>query len=425
VKAQTPSPNRTRIISVGGGKGGVGKSLLACNLAVAMAQLGRRVVLADLDLGAANQHLLLGVDRPKPGIEALLSRDVTDPRAALNATPIANLSLLAGSGAKLGAANITHAEKLRIIRKLRALEADVVIVDVGAGVGYNALDFFELGAQRLVVTTPQVTAIHDAYSFLKSAVLRTLQHSTVKPQEAADLAPATSSGEGEKVVDMLARLRDTNPSLAQRVFEVLQHFGATLIGNQVTDPAQTGIFTAVSKMMHDYLGVTVPILGYVKASASVAESVNRRSPVLVAAGNGEHARTLRAMAETLLVEETVPEEELLIEVDDEGMQPAAEAEMSPEALAERTRADAERAARAPANDQAGGAKAPYAALPVRIYQPPPRKRPPDRPKRRVSASAAAASDDESETRRRRRPSLPGLTPLPATRRSTSTTTPRR
>ena len=97
-------------------------------------------------------------------------------RDSLTETPMENLWLLAGSGATLGAANITYNQKVKILRRLRALDADVVVVDVGAGVGYNALDFFELGAQRLVVTTPQVTSIHDAYSFLKGAVLRNLRH---------------------------------------------------------------------------------------------------------------------------------------------------------------------------------------------------------------------------------------------------------
>src|SRR5262249_41735024 len=159
------------IITVGGGKGGVGKSIVALNLAAAFAQLGKRVVLADLDLGTANQHLLLGIDRPGKGLQAILDRAAGDATDVLTPTTVPHLSLLAGTGAVLGAANITHAGKQRLLRKLRSLEADVIVVDVGAGVGYNALDFFVIGHQKLIVTTPQVTAIHDAYSFVKGAAL--------------------------------------------------------------------------------------------------------------------------------------------------------------------------------------------------------------------------------------------------------------
>jgi flagellar biosynthesis protein FlhG len=118
-----------QVISIGGGKGGVGKSIIASNLAVAIAQLGKHVVLVDLDLGAANQHLLLGVARPRAGVPALLEGSVDDVHNALSPTPIPNLSLLAGSGAVLGAANISHTDKQRLIRKLRAIDA-VVILDV-------------------------------------------------------------------------------------------------------------------------------------------------------------------------------------------------------------------------------------------------------------------------------------------------------
>src|SRR5262249_1996186 len=134
----------SRVISVGGGKGGVGKSVLTANLAVALAETGRKVVLADLDLGAASQHLLLGVPSCRSGIRPLIEGSVADLRQALTPTAVPNLSLLAGTGDVLDAAGIGHEAKLLLLRKLRALEA-VVVLDVGAGIGYNALDFFLLG----------------------------------------------------------------------------------------------------------------------------------------------------------------------------------------------------------------------------------------------------------------------------------------
>ncbi len=328
--APAANGRRTRIISIGGGKGGVGKSIVSCNLAVAMAQLGNRVVLADLDLGTANQHLLLGVDTPNQGIEALMGpsaksgKGLEDPRAGLTETKFKDLFLLAGSGATLGAANITYNEKIRLIRRLRMLDADVVVIDVGAGVGYNALDFFELGAQRLVVTTPQVTSIHDAYSFLKGTVLRTLHHHSKGKKETELLKGANQSDESEKVVDILAGIRKTNPDFADRVFNILRNYGSYLIANQITDSKQLGIFHAVSKMMHDYLGISVPILGWLKHTEQVANSVNNRMP-LVVAGTSENARTLREMAQTLLVEEVVLEEELLVDNDEVAVEDEATA----------------------------------------------------------------------------------------------------
>jgi flagellar biosynthesis protein FlhG len=301
-----------QVISIAGGKGGVGKSIIASNLAVAIAQLGRHVVLVDLDLGAANQHLLLGVARPRAGIPALIEGTVDDVNDALSPTPIPNLSLIAGSGAVLGAANISHTDKQRLIRKLRGLDA-VVILDVGAGVAFNALDFFLIGPQKIVVTTPQVTAVHDAYSFLKGAVLRMLRQEANRAIEKALLEPALFSAEATNVRQMLQNLREQKPEFAERVFQRLSRFGGHIIGNQVSDQRHIGIFRSISKMFQDYLGVEVPISGWLKTSQRINDSVNERRPLMLGVPC-EETRTFRQIAEALLAEHAVPEDDELIDI---------------------------------------------------------------------------------------------------------------
>jgi flagellar biosynthesis protein FlhG len=270
---------RSCIVTVGGGKGGVGKSIVALNLASVLAQDGHRVVIADMDLGAANQHLLLGLPNATMGLQDLLDKSVTEAKDCLTETQVPNLWLLAGTSGVLGAANIAHAQKTLLLRKLRALEADIIVVDVGAGVGYNALDFFDLGVRKLLVTTPQVTALHDVYAFLKSAVLRLLRHSVQEAIDAALIEPAMLSGSSEKVVQILARLREIRPELADKVFAELERFGACMVGNQVFQEAHAGVFAAVAHTMHDFLGVTVPVLGWLRSSAAIHESVNSRRPL--------------------------------------------------------------------------------------------------------------------------------------------------
>jgi flagellar biosynthesis protein FlhG len=294
------SAARSRIVTVGGGKGGVGKSLVALNLAAALAQEGHRVVIADMDLGAANQHLLLGILHPGPGLQALLDKSVAEAKQCLVDTQVPNLRLLPGTSGVLGAANLAHAQKVLLLRKLRALEADIVIVDVGAGVSYNALDFFDLGVRKLIVTSPQVTALHDAYAFLKSAVLRFLRHS-VGEDDAALLEPATSSAGMDKVVQILGQLRDTRPELADKVFQQIERFGACMVGNQVINEAHTGVFAAVAHTMHDYLGVKVPVLGWLRSSPSIHESVNGRRPIAIEP-RSKDAVAFRTLARALLTE---------------------------------------------------------------------------------------------------------------------------
>jgi flagellar biosynthesis protein FlhG len=321
VKSPTQPNSTARIITIGGGKGGVGKSIVSSNLAVAMAQNGHRVVLVDCDLGAANQHVLFGIDRPLPGLQALIDRKIDSLTPAMTPTGLPNLHLVAGTGASVGAANISHGEKQRIMKKIRALNADVVIVDVGAGVSFNVLDFFELGSQRLLVVTPQVTSIQTAYSFLKGAVLRTLRHHAEKTDEIELLEPAITSRENEKVATLLGRLREQHPTFGEAIFQILARFNAQIVGNQVFEENQTGIFHAVSRMIQDFLGISVPILGYVGVSRRIRESVNQRRPMLLGGQKDENAKIFREMAENLLMED-VSIDDLLIDEDDGEVAPA-------------------------------------------------------------------------------------------------------
>jgi flagellar biosynthesis protein FlhG len=272
------------------------------------------VVIADMDLGAANQHLLLGLPSPAMGLQAMLDKSVGEAKNCLTETQVPNLRLLAGTSGVLGAANITHAQKVLLLRKLRALEADIIVVDVGAGVGYNALDFFDLGARKLIVTTPQVTALHDAYAFLKSAVLRLLRHNVEEDIDAALLEPATLSTSTEKVVQILARLRETRPLLADKVFTEIERFGACMVGNQVFKDAHAGVFGAVARTMHDYLGLKVPVLGWLRSSATIHESVNNRRPLVLDRDTKDTA-AFRSLARTLLA--TLPAEDHDLGVVDE------------------------------------------------------------------------------------------------------------
>lgn len=301
IPGQDKSPKR--FITIGGGKGGVGKSIVASNLALAIAQTGARVVLVDCDLGAANQHVLFGVDRPKPGIQGLLDRKIDALGEGLTPTPHPNLHLVAGTGAAMGAANINHGEKQRIIRRIRSIDADVILIDVGAGVSFNVLDFFEIGTQRLLVVTPQVTSIQTAYSFLKGSVLRTLHHHAEKASELELLAPASKSGENEKVSQILARVREQSPVLADSIDHILANFGAQLVGNQVFEASQNGIFHAITRMIQSFLGITVPILGTIHASRRIRESVNLRKPMLLGVQADDDTRAFHQMAEALLAED--------------------------------------------------------------------------------------------------------------------------
>ncbi len=291
------------MVSVGGGKGGVGKSVVAANLAVAMAQEGAALVLVDADLGAANQHTLFGITRPGPGVEAFLEGAVPSLAAAAVETGVAGLRLVPGTGGVVGAANPAAARKQKLIRHVRSLQADVVVVDVGAGVGFNALDLFDAADLRLVVMSPQLTSAQNAYAFLKGAVFRELRRIAAATGQQARVDGAAEGSEPTgSTAQLLARLAAEEPALAGALQRGLAGFGARLLGNQVYEPREAGVVYALSRMAHDFLGLQVPVLGSMRASRRVHESVNDGRPYLLHAGveGDECAATLRRVAQALL-----------------------------------------------------------------------------------------------------------------------------
>lgn len=292
-----------RIVSVGGGKGGVGKSLIAANLGVAMAQVGARVVVVDADLGAANQHTLFGIDRPGVTLQGLFTHEIAHLAQAQVPTAVKGLTVIPGSGAVVGAANVNHGQKQRLMNEIRRLDADVVVIDVGAGVSYNVLDLFEVADVRLVVTTPQLTAIQNAYAFLKGAVHRALRE-TAKDFGAVELFDAEISGKDtDRVGTWVGHTKRMLPALADAFDAQLERFGVRLIGNQIFSPNEAKVLGCVSKMAEDFLRLRAPVLGTFKASRALHDSVSRRRPYLMDAQNEDAAVTFRQIGMSVLTED--------------------------------------------------------------------------------------------------------------------------
>jgi len=162
-------------IPLGGGKGGIGKSLVASNLGVLLSQMGRRVVLVDADLGGANLHTCLGIPPPQKTLSDFVSRKVSDLSDVVTPTSIERLGLISGAMDFLGAANPKYTQKLRLLREIARLDVDNVIIDLGGGTGFNILDFFLIADHGVLTVVPEPTSIENAYRFIKAAYYRRLK----------------------------------------------------------------------------------------------------------------------------------------------------------------------------------------------------------------------------------------------------------
>jgi flagellar biosynthesis protein FlhG len=166
--------SRIKLWSIGGGKGGIGKSLVTLGLGVALARLGKKVILIDGDLGGANLHTLMGVRYPHVTLEHFLTKKVTRLEDTVIETAVEGIGLICGADDLMGAANPTFAQKIRLLQQIEELPAQYVLFDQGAGTSFNTLDFFNFSAGKIALFTSQTTSLQNGYGFIKSALYRKL-----------------------------------------------------------------------------------------------------------------------------------------------------------------------------------------------------------------------------------------------------------
>lgn len=194
-----PGRPRARVLAVTSGKGGVGKSNVAVNLAYSLISRGKSVILVDADLGLANADILVGtVPRGHLGHFIRGERELTD----LVLTAPGNLRLVAGGSGFRELLDLTGAQLDRLIRELARLEymADYLVLDTGAGLGPAVLRFILAADQVLLVTTPEPTALADAYALVKTVVqripgadIKLVLNQVRRPEEAAGAADQFAS----------------------------------------------------------------------------------------------------------------------------------------------------------------------------------------------------------------------------------------
>ncbi len=293
-------------ISVGGGKGGIGKSVVSVNLATTLASIGMRTVLVDADLGTPTLHTLLGIDRRGPTLQALIDRKINRLEEAMIGTRVPHLSVIPGTSLP-GAANLGHQEKLKLLRHVRSLDAEVVVIDVGAGAAFNTLDLYLAGDLRLVVTTPELTSLQNAYCFLKAAVVREVVALARSLGASEDWTRAFDTKDTSRMSAWLDRLGRERPDVARRVRLQVARFGARWVGNRVAGPAAEHSVHALARLSSEFLGVDSPVVTNVPASRAVEASIHARQPAILDAGSEPAlVRAFETLAEHVLAFEPPP-----------------------------------------------------------------------------------------------------------------------
>lgn len=160
------APPGPRAIAVASGKGGVGKTSLSVNLALCLANMGRRITLFDADLGMANVEVMLGLVPPFSLYEVLYGDKTLDEITVQG--PL-GINVISGGSGFLEMANLDHTRRQRLLRMLDQYSGreDFVIIDTGAGINKNVLGFVAAAGEVIIVVTPEPTSLTDAYALIK------------------------------------------------------------------------------------------------------------------------------------------------------------------------------------------------------------------------------------------------------------------
>jgi len=290
-------PAVPRIIAVAGGKGGVGKSTIAANLALALGRLGHRVTLVDADLGAANLHTMFGVVNPSAGLADFLDHKVETLDAIKLRVVIPTLTLVPGTS-RPGAADLDATEQLRLLEAITRLDAECVVVDVGAGASFHVVDAVAQADHKLLVLTPQLSSLHNAYALLKACVHRVVRRLAFDEIEQALIDAALGNeAKARTIAQLLDVLHPLDAVLADRIAETLVHFGVGIVANQVETAADAAALARMSPLIQDHLLTPAPMLGIVRRAAALAGGLRAGAGTL--AGGDDTGAVFRRLAQAI------------------------------------------------------------------------------------------------------------------------------
>lgn len=276
---------KQRIWAVGGGKGGVGKSLVATNLAVVLANLGGSVVAVDLDFGNANLHTGFGIRYPRKTILDFINGSVSDLNELLLDTSVYNLKFISGAGGIVGAANPGHTQKLKLLRYLERLRVDHVILDLGAGTSFNIIDFFLSATDHVIVTTPETPSIQSAYNFIRICIFRTLYTGITgegPARKTLERAKApTPDGKILGINELLEELEKAAPSSTRFFRAFRDRFRPNVVLNMVLREEENRIGWGIRDVVKRFLNVDVNYAGSISFDKIIRESLTSEIPFIV------------------------------------------------------------------------------------------------------------------------------------------------
>jgi flagellar biosynthesis protein FlhG len=290
------------IWAVGGGKGGTGKSLVSNGLGTRLAEKGQQVILVDADYGGPNQHTYCGIRKPDTSLvqffEERLPLEVIAQKTA-----IAGLRLIPGNINSHNTDNLTTTQKQKLFRHLKNLAADHVILDLGAGTGYDTLDTFLQADVQVGVIAPDTLAIENFYLFLKNLKYRQLGN-TLSMLGLRDRAKDIWKNRAEHGIsttkEFVAHLRTIFPEFSERFNEEQKKLKLHVVLNLVREHRQAEVGHAVKSAIGKFFHIDVSYAGQVRYDKDLWQLFGQDTPALHRGGSFTLRQDLERITEGIL-----------------------------------------------------------------------------------------------------------------------------
>jgi flagellar biosynthesis protein FlhG len=298
----SPHRSRVRLIAFGAGRGGTGRSVLAANVAVYLAQAGKKVVAVDADPAGGPLHQLLGANRPPRGFGEFLRGKAPGLNELIADTPIAGVGLVGGEGSTFGASRVKQTAK-GILAAIGALEADYVVADLGPADSSITLDLW-LGADvPVLVTLPEPASIESMYRFAKSAFVRRL-----RSLRGLDRVVGNPVGPPPAALDLYRAIRET-PGPAERLEQEIRRYRPTFVVSQTRTVPDLKLGNWIASAARRRLGHPFDYLGHVEADETVWLASRRRRSLVAEYPEAKASKNIERLGRRFLTLESERERE--------------------------------------------------------------------------------------------------------------------
>ncbi|MBN1542676.1 AAA family ATPase [candidate division KSB1 bacterium] len=271
-----------RVMAVAGGKGGVGKTLVTSMIALVLAEMGKKTVLVDSDFYGPNLHYLFNIYPAQQSLSDYFgeSCDIND---MVVPSALENLSLIPATSDNRRSFQPAAWQVFKLIRNLRKIQADYVILDLGPGAQFTNMDIFLSADDQLLVSTCENIALYGAYQFIRSTLFRKLQRRNPDwPAFGSELVQCGDLMQGRKVktvVDFLNTAQDYDMTWQFRLMSDIQNFRPKLVVNNILETDAASQFQALRLASKEALSVELNFWGSVQYDAAVRTAVRRNQPL--------------------------------------------------------------------------------------------------------------------------------------------------